>query len=373
MRRAFKYRLYPTRKQKTTLNLLLKGARDLYNAALYQRRTGWASKRVGLTYLDQASQLKEAREADPNLRLLNYSSCQDVLRRLHKAFDAFFRRVKRGETSGYPRFKSSDRFDSITLPSYGDGIKLSNKLYVQNVGYIRIKLHRPVTGTPKTGTLKREANKWYVVFSCDEVPPRQYPSATAKVGIDMGINSFAVLSTGEKIENPRWYRTAAVKLAKAQQSLSTKTRGTKSRQKAKAAVIHLHTRIKNQRKDFQHKLAHRLIIENAVIAVENLQPKGMVASAPRGLRKSILDAAWGQFLTILDAKAEEAARQVIRVNPFSTSSTCSRCGRVKKKTLAEREHKCSCGTTLDRDLNAALNILRLGQSRTVETRGSRRL
>ncbi len=363
MRRAFKCRLYPTKAQKIALNDLLIGARRLYNAALEQRRWMYRDHGISVGYLNQAAQLKEARDTDEKLKLLNYSSCQDVLRRLQKAFDAFFRRIKKGETPGYPRFKSADRFDSVTFPSYGDGVKLSDRLYAQNVGWIKIKLHRPVEGKIKTVTLKREAGRWYAVFSCDEVHTALWhPMSDREVGIDMGLDSFAALTTGEKIYNPRWYRKAEDKLKDAQRELSRKKRGSKRRQKAKRRLARLHAKVANQRKDFQHKLAYRIVSENSLISAEDLAPSEMVSDTSRGMAKSIQDASWSGFLSILGAKAEEAGRRFVKVPPRGTSSTCFRCGAYRKKELSERVHSCSCGLVLDRDVHASHNILRLGRS-----------
>ena len=366
MRRAFRYRLYPNRTQERALDALLDAGRWLYNAALGQRRTEWDWHRRSIRYLDQAKELKVARDADPVLSLLNYSCCQDVLRRLQKSFDGFFRRCKRGETPGYPRFKGRDRFNSVTFPKHGDGIKLGlSKLYVQSVGAIRIKLHRPVEGRLKTVTLRREpSGHWYACCSCDDVPLRSYPEPTkAEVGIDMGLTTFATLSNGEEVENPRWYRKTEERLTEAQQALSLERKGTSARRTAKLRVARLHEQAREQRRDFQHKLAHRLVSEYARISVEDLKPNEMVEKSPSGLRKSILDAAWRAFLVMLSCKAEEAGRTFKRVNPRGTSSTCSGCGAVRQKTLDERVHRCEvCGLVMDRDLNAALNILALGRS-----------
>lgn len=362
MRRSFKYRLYPAKAQARALETLLDGAHDLYNAALEQRRDAWRGHGRSVGYLDQAAELKEARDADARLCLLNYSACQDVLRRLHKAFDAFFRRVKKGEAPGYPRFRARDRYDSITFPSHGDGVRLGKRLYIQSVGDVKVKLHRPVEGRPKTVTLKREAGKWYAIFSCDDVPARNYPLATGEVGIDMGLESFATLSTGEKVENARWYRKTEKRLAEAQRKLTSEQKKSKRRRKAKARLARLHAKAANQRSDFQHKLAKRIVSENKLIAVEDLKPSEMVSDARRGMAKSIHDAAWAAFLAILGAKAEEAARRFVRVPAAGTSSTCFNCGEYRKKELCERTHSCPCGLMLDRDLHASLNILRLGRS-----------
>lgn len=364
MRRAFKYRLYPNGEQRGKLQALLDAGRALYNAALEQRRDAWKARALSLNYYDQAAQLKEARDADPFLGILNYSACQAILRRLQRSFDGFFRRIKGGQAPGYPRFKGRDRFDSVTFPAYGDGVKISGKrLRVQNVGEVKIKLHRPVEGKIKTATLKREGTRWYAVFSCDEVPTRPYPvPIVPEVGLDMGLESFVTLSTGEKIENPRHYREAQERLAAAQRALSRKKRGSNRRRKARARVARLHVRVANQRRDFQHKLARRIVSEHSFMAVEALAPKSMAERSPTGLAKSIHDAGWAMFLMILCGKAEEAGRTVVKVNPRGTSSTCIRCGTYREKALSEREHVCgSCGLVLDRDVHASLEILRRGR------------
>lgn len=357
MRRSFKYRLYPTKMQGEALSGLLDAARHLYNAALEQRRTEWTAHRRSLNYYTQAKELKEARDNNPNLSKLNYSTCQAVLRTVQKSFDAFFRRIKAGETPGYPRFKASDRFNSITFPSYGNGVRMRRRLYVQNVGDIKVKLHRVINGSIKTVCLRRQRDKWYAVFSCDNVPSREFAEAFQEVGIDMGLESFATLSTGEKIDNPRWYRKIQNKLAEAQRKYSAH----KSKRQ-KRIIARLHEKAASQRLDFQHKLAHRIVSENSLIAVEDLDPKKMAQRASNGLSKSIHDAAWGQFLKILSDKAEEAGRKFFRVPPGGTSSTCHQCGRHRKKSLSERIHSCECGLVLDRDIHASLNILRLGLS-----------
>jgi putative transposase len=241
------------------------------------------------------------------------------------------------------------------------------KLYVQNVGYVKLKHGKTeIQGKIKTVTLRREAEKWYACFSCDNVPAKPYPEATGEVGIDVGINNLLATSKSDGtegfVDNPRWYREAEEKLAEAQQVLSSRKRGTSSRRKAKRRVSRVHTKIRNKRNDFYHKLSRQIVVENKLIAVENLKVKDMVESGSRGMPKSILDAGWGKFFTFLEYKAEEAGRRYVRVPPRNTTSTCSRCGKVKKKTRSEQVHNCPCGLVLDRDLNAARNILTLGLS-----------
>jgi len=362
-RRSFKYRLYPNKAQAQSLSMLLGAACDLYNAALEQRRTAWKSRKQFVGLYGQCAQIPEARKGDEHLKMLSAQACQNVLWRLQRAFDAFFSRVKRGENPGYPRFRGRDRYDSITFPTYGNGVKLADRLYVQNVGRIKIKLHRPVEGRIKTVTVRREAGKWYVIFSCDEVPARRFPEADAQVGIDVGLESFATLSTGEKVENPRWFRASEKRLAKAQRDLARKVRGSNRWRKARARVAKIHAKAKNQRKDFQHKLAHRIVSENTLIAVEDLEPQRMAERSPKGLSKSIMDAAWAQFFAFLAYKAEEAGRRFAKVPSPNTSKLTACCGEFVDLALGDRVIRCPrCRSVKDRDWNASLNILGLGRS-----------
>jgi putative transposase len=224
MQKAFVYRLYTNRTQDKALAGLLDVARLFYNAALQERRDAWKHG-VVINYYDQANQLKDIRKDNPWCAVLNYSATQDVLRRLDKAFKSFFRRIKKGEKPGHPRFKGRDRFNSITFPAYGDGMKLTDKLYIQNAGRIRIRLHRPIEGQIKTVSIKRDCDKWYAAFSCDigDAPPKK--DICNPVGIDVGLKSFAVFSDGTTIDNPRWFRGGEGLLAKRQQRLSAKIKG----------------------------------------------------------------------------------------------------------------------------------------------------
>jgi putative transposase len=211
--------------QSDKLDNLLRLARQLYNAALQQRSDAWNYHHKSLNYYDQANQLKEVRNEIPKFAQLNFSATQDMLRRLDKSFKAFFRRVKSGEVAGFPRFKGRDRFDSITFPTYGDGIKIKgNRLYVQNVGLLKIKMHRVLEGEINTLTIKRECGKWNVVFS-DTVEIEPLPVSDRTVGIDVGLESFAVTSDGECIENPRYLREAETVLRVSQRSVSRKKKG----------------------------------------------------------------------------------------------------------------------------------------------------
>jgi len=284
-----------------------------------------------------------------------------MLRRLDKSFKAFFRRVKTGDKAGFPRFKGRDRLASITFPTYGDGIKVKgNHLYVQNVGLLKIKMHRILAGEINTAAIKRECGKWYVVFS-NTVEIEPLPVSDKIVGIDVGLNSFVVTSDGNFIENPRYLREAQKKLRVAQRSVSRKKKGSHNRRKAVSLLAKKHLHVKRQRADFAHKVADNLIKVYGGIAVEDLKIKNMQRN--HHLALSISDAGWGQFLSILAYKAEYAGRQFIQVNPNGTSQRCSRCGATVPKTLSIRIHRCPCcGLTIDRDFNSALDIKRLGLS-----------
>ena len=360
MRKAFLYRLYPTKRQADALDYQLTEARHLYNAALQERRDAWRHG-VSLNYYNQANQLKEIRAAG-DLSLANFSACQDVLRRVDKAFKSFFRRVKQGGKPGYPRFKDRDRFDSVTFPTYGNGVKLAERLYVQGVGKIKIKLHRATTGKIKTVTLKRNCGHWYAVFSCDlgAAPPLP-EKAESPVGIDMGLESFATLSDSTVVPNPRYLEKGLDVLAQRQRRLAKKRKGSRRRRKARLLVARTHAHIREQRRDFSHKTALWLVKSYDLIAHEDLNIRGMVRN--HSLARGISDAAWGQFIGVLRHKAEEAGVAVFAVNPRNTSQRCSGCGEIVPKDLGGRLHSCPhCGLNLHRDLNAARNILALGLS-----------
>ncbi len=367
MRRTFKYRLYPSSEQAVTLEHQLSEARSLYNAALQERRDAWRMQKISRNYYDQANQLKGIRDAG-NLEMANYSACQDVLWRVDKTFKAFFRRIKAGEKAGYPRFKSRDRFDSYAFPAWGDGCHLTNasRLKVQGVGVVKLKMHRPITGEIKTLTLKREASKWYACFSVmineDSPAPK-----SGVIGIDVGLYSFAALSNGQLIANPRNLQAGLALLRRCQRRVTRRKKGGNNRRKAVRLLQKAHVHIRNQRLDFQHKISRTLADSYGLIAVEDLNIKALSQSM---LAHSVNDAGWGMFLDKLAYKVEETGGQLVRVNPNSTSQVCSQCGCMPEvpKTLADRIHSCPhCGLVIDRDVNAARNILRLGLSLWDET------
>jgi putative transposase len=364
VKKSYRYRLYPTKRQQAALTAQLAEACTLYNAALQERRDAYRKAHASLNYYDQANQLKAIRAAG-HLGLANFSACQDVLRRVDKTFKAFFGRVQRGEKAGYPRFKSRARFDSYSFPSYGDGCKVRNngKLYCQGIGELKVKWHRPLTGTIKTVTLKREAGRWYVCFSV-ECAPAPLPESAESVGLDVGLESFATLSDGTTIANPRYFKTAQARLRRAQRRVARRKKGSHRRRKAVRLLQRAHVHVRNQRRDFHHHVARRLVNRYGLIAVEDLNIKGLARSM---FAKSILDAAWGAFILILLGKAVEAGRLGVKVDAPGTSQRCP-CGAPVPKTLGERWHHCTaCSLSVPRDHASALCIEQLGRSCYAET------
>lgn len=364
MRKNFKYKLYPTKAQIAALDEQLAEACRLYNAAIQERRDEYRISHESINYYDQANQLKEIR-ANGDLALANFSCCQDVLRRVDKTFKAFFRRVRNGETPGYPRFRRLARYDSLTFPSWGDGCGLldHHKLRVQGIGHLKIKLHRPIGGKIKTLTIKREAAQWFAVFSveCESAP---LPACHESIGIDVGLSVFATLSDGSEINNPRYHRKAQVKLRRAQRKVARRKRGSKNRKKAIRELQRTHSHIRNQREDFAHKVSRTLVVLFGLIVIEDLNIKGLAAGM---LAKSVNDAGWSSFIAKLAYKAEEAGRVLMKVDPRGTSQRCI-CGAPNPKTLSQRWHSCdACGLSVSRDHASALEILRLGLSLLGET------
>jgi putative transposase len=374
VRKAFKFRLFTNAAQERELDIALETHRRLYNTYLDYRELAYSMYGASLSYVDCSRWFKGQRQSNPYFARINFSSAQATMRRLDKSFAAFFRRVEAGEDPGYPRFKGRDRFDSIEFPAYGDGIKLvGGKLRVQHVGTIRVKMHRPIEGKIKTVTLKREAGKWYVVFSCDLGPVEVEPSTDPPVGIDVGLESFFTTSDGEREPNPRYQKTALPELRRAQRALARKRKGGKNRRKAKRKVAKIHARVTRLRKEHHHQVALKLVRRYGLVAVESLNVLGMLKNDR--LARSISDAGWSGFLLTLRYKAESAGVAYVEVDARGTSQQCSGCGTEVRKGLSVRRHDCShCGISLHRDENAARNILARGlQARTGPVGGNVRV
>jgi putative transposase len=309
-----------------------------------------------------------------------------VILRVERTYQAFFRRLKNGEQPGYPRFQGRTRYNSFTYPQYGGGAVLDGGvLSLSKIGRIRMRVHRSLQGTAKTVTISREADGWYACISCAAVPTEPLPLTGRETGIDVGLKVFLVRADGEPVENPRHYRRAERQLRKARRRVARRKKGSTRRRKAVALLKRRHQHVQRQRRDFHHKTALALIRQYNVLYLEDLQVRNMVrrphampdgnggclkngASRKAGLNKSINDAGWAQFRTILEGKAAYAGRRVEAVPPAYTTQDCSGCGERVRKSLSVRTHVCPrCGLVLDRDENAAVNILRAGQARQALT------
>ena len=361
--------------------------RELYNAALLERREGWAHSKTRIHYGDQSAQLTEIRSSRPDQAVWSFSSQQATLRRLNGAFAGFFRRVKTpkpGLKSGYPRFKGKARFDSVEWPKDGDGARWlpeAKRVYLQGVGQVKVHLHREVQGRVKTIQIKRQGRRWMLVLSCADVSANPLPATGRHAGIDVGIVRFATLSDGAGVDNPRWGRAAADRLTAALQRLQRAKRGSNNRIRRRDTVAARHRKIANQRKDFHHKQARTLVGRYDLLAVEDLRIANMLrrakpapdpdnpgqflpngARAKSGLNRSISDAGWGQFVSILRAKAEDAGRTWIEVDPRHTSDGCENCGHAAPENrVTQADFQCRrCSHRASADEHAARNILRAG-------------
>jgi putative transposase len=407
--KAYKYRIYPNKATTEKLQWVLDRCRELYNASLQERRDAYEicvkrhpnyydeemrkqlTKEYAISLYDQVNALPEIKRViRPEYQEIGAHVLQDVLRRLDKAMQAFFRRVKMGEKSGYPRFQGRNRYNSFSYPDRSNWQLDAHKrpankkgmvkvnLHLSKIGVVKLHLHRDLTGKIKALTIKREGEHWYAVFTCEVGQPEPLPVSYEDVGIDLGVIHLAALSNGEFIDHPRYFRRAEKKLAKTQQAVSRKKRGSHRRKKAVKQVAKAHRKIRNQRRDFHHKTSRKLVNRYQIIVFEKLQMKNLTrrpkakqdevtgqylpngASAKTGLNKSMLDAGWGELTEMMSAKAAWAGRTVVFVNPYKTSQLCSGCGAEVKKELSDRWHSCKCGTELDRDTNAAKLILQLG-------------
>jgi len=362
VRKTFKYKLLPTPEQGQRMAFVVRRCRELYNAGLQERRDAWQKCRVSITGAHQSAELPAIKDMRPEYHDIHSQVLQDVLTRLDRAFQAFFRRVKAGEQPGYPRFQSAYRYRSFTYKQFGNGATLDNGyLVLSKIGCIAVRWSRSLIGTPKTVTITQEADGWYVCFSCADVPAQPLPVTGGETGIDVGLKVFLITANGEVVENPRHYRNAEKALQKAQRRVSRRKKGSKRRRKAVQLLARKHQKVRRQRQDFHQKTALALVQHYDTIYLEDLNVANLVQN--HHLAKSISDAGWAQFRAILDGKAVYAGRRVVAVNPAYTSQECSGCGMLVRKSLSVRTHVCtSCGLVLDRDENAAINIQRAGQA-----------
>jgi len=360
MRKTFQFRIYPNKNQEVVLNSTLSTCRRLYNDSLAERKrqaelnelertfgvAPWG-KPEWLNYYDQANSLSGSKTEFQ--KEVFSQVLQNVLKRVERSFKNFFNGF------GYPRFQGRDRYNSFTFPQSGFKIE-DGKLNLSKIGNIKIVLHREIEGKIKTCTIKKDIDQWYVSFSVEIDIPIIPVETKTETGIDVGLSSLITMSNGCQIEPPAFLRKSEDKLTHEQKRLSRKKKRSQNRNKQRIIVAKVHRRIKNQRKDFAHKTSRKLVDEYDRIVFEDLQIQNMVKN--HHLAKSISDAGWSQLINFTKTKAEYAGKIVELVNPRNTSQICSRCGKSVQKDLSVRVHSCPfCDLVLDRDHNAAINIL----------------
>jgi putative transposase len=368
VRKCYRYRLYRTKEQAAQLQWVLDRCRELYNAALQERRDAYEMAGAQVSYYAQKRELPGIKEDCPEFKRVGSQVLQDVLKRVDLAFQAFFRRVRAGDKPGYPRFKCYHRYDSFTYSQ--TGWKLSEdtgRLVLAGIGALRVRWSRPIQGTIKTVTIHHSADQWHVCFSCVLDVARPDAPDRPATAIDVGLEYFATLADGSHVDNPHYFKEAEELLGRRQHQRDRKKRGSKNRRRANLLVAKAHRRIRNKRLDFHHQEARKIVDRHGALAVEGLRINNMVRN--HSLAKSIADASWNQFVTILTTKAEEAGLVVIVVNPAGTSQVCSGCRRPVSKTLSDRWHTCpykDCGRSLQRDHNSARELLnRAGLARAM--------
>lgn len=360
VRKSFQFRLYPTKSQLRKLESTLEGCRYVFNQTLALRKDAWEKDKENITLYECNSQLTMWKYFKEDLYDIHSQVLQNTQQRVDLAFKAFFRRCKAGENPGYPRFKGKGRYDSFTFPQAGFKLK-GNKLSLSKIGDIKIINHREIEGKIKTLTIRRTSTgKWFACFSCEIEKGIVHQPVDKSIGIDLGLSTFATFSNGESIPRQRFFKEYEDRLARASRKRAALEKGSKARNKARLVESKIHERVANLRKDFAHKQSLKLVNEFDLICLEDLSIKSMQEGDKKNIRKGIADVAWNQFVQFTQYKAESAGKRVVLVNPKNTTKECSRCGCIVPKELSERTHSCSCGLVLDRDLNAAINILRRG-------------
>jgi len=377
MIRSYRYPLHPTKNQEATLTSWLLACGSLYNGALEEKKSSWAKLKKGVSCYEQYRSLTIIRSQDPEFGAIPATILRSALKRLERSFDGFFRRVKSGEAPGYPRFRSQKRYDSFSLMGcFYSGVIVdkargsSAQVKIPKLGLVKFNQYRPHKGEVKDILVKREADRWFVIFQCDlGAAPKVAADLTKSVGIDLGLTHFATLDSGETIENPRFFKAGQDLLARRQRALGRKRRGSASMRRAKILVQRAHAHIKNQRLDHARKLAKSLFDRFDVVCYEDLSIQDMISGPPRdgkpklNLAKSISDASWSITIHCLKCKAEEAGKIAVGVDPRGTTQRCSGCGEIVRKDLSMRIHDCpACGLIMDRDQNAGCNIKALGLS-----------
>ena len=353
MIKTYKHRLYPTKAQVSILYPVLYLCRFLYNCMLEHRIRCYKAGK-SMNRQSQQDELPNIKKEFPEYKDVHSQVLQEVTFRLQKAFDAFFLRIKKGEKPGFPRFKGRAQFDTFCYPQSGFSIN-GNKLSLSKIGDIKILMHRPIEGKILNCSITHKNGKFYACFAC-EVEAEILPPTGSSVGIDVGISDFVITSDGEFVPKSNNYHKAERRLKYLQRMVSRRKKGSNRRKKAVKRLAKAHEKVANQRKDLAHKTSAKLIKENDLIAHEDLTIQNMVKN--HNLAKSISDAGWSMLFQFLSYKAANAGRQVVAVPPAYTSQICSGCGSIVQKKLSERWHNCPyCGLSIQRDVNAAINIL----------------
>jgi putative transposase len=360
---TYRYRLEPTAAQASLLKQFAGARRFIWNWGLNRQHEHFqlTGKTLSFSALSTELTLLKQQPATAWLYEMHAQSLQQALRDLNSAYQHFFRRTRNGDRNkGFPKFKSK-KTDMLRFRMPQDVHLDGSFVSVPKIGLIKLILHRPLEGVTKSATFKREAcGHWYISL----VTEQQIASKVARpiqthVGIDLGLKALVALSNGETIGNPRWYRVQSCKLRRAQKALSRTVKGSRNRGRARIRVARLHQKIRNQRNDFLHKLSTNLIRHNDLVSIEDLNVRGL---AKTKLAKSILDAGWGMFRSMLAYKADRQDKHLITIGRFFPSSKiCGACGTINSAlTIADRDWTCSCGVHHDRDLNAARTIDREG-------------
>lgn len=362
MQLTFKYQLYPTNSQKRIMNEVLDACKWVYNATLAIRKNTYENEGTGLSLYDTNKLLTQWKKENEWLNVSHSHPLQEAQERVDLAFKNFFRRVKNGENPGYPRFKQN-WYKSFTFkqPFVGFGFTGGSKLRLSKIGDIKIKYHRAIIGDIKRLIIKRDnLNNWYACFSCEVEFEKSDPLADV-IGVDLGITHFATLSDGTKIDNPRFFKQDEKELKKAKQKLKWYEKDSPDYNKQLRVVQHIYKRVTNRRDNFNHQISRWLVDNFQVIALEDLEIQNMQQGNFRSMNKSINDVAWRKLIQHTQYKAVKAGRTVVLVDPKYTSQECSDCGEIVKKELNVRVHDCPyCNCVLDRDINAAINILGRG-------------
>jgi putative transposase len=358
---AFVYRLYPSKSQRRRLEAVRETCRHFYNALLRERKDAYELHGISITKTEQLRKVKVEKATSPYALDIHSHILQNVVADLDKAFQAFFRRLKAGENPGYPRFKGRNRFAGFGYKEYGNGFRVDGRrLKLSGIGRIAVRWHRRIEGAIKTARVFCRAGKWFVAFACEADQPEPLPKTGESIGVDLGLLRLATLSNGEETENPRWYRKVLQDLRVLQRKIARCVSGSRNRRRLVLRLQRLMVHVANARKDFLNKFVAQLIKRFDRIVLEDLRVAAMV---PGRFAMSILDAGWSYLVSRLTHKAESAGREVVRVDPAHTSKTCSGCGMVfEHLSLWDRWISCDCGVSLDRDHNAAINILQRGRN-----------